>query len=626
MSTTTESRWPLTAGAAGLTGLALASLRTVQPAALAVCAAALWLASLGNIDVSRVSDLGLVSVLPISMLVAFGLLTWGYCLALRQQPLSVPLLLVHLLVLILIAYGTVALVEDEPRYHANWRLVGISDYVIRHGAVDGTLDAFSNWPGFFILSAFGSLVAGLDSPIRFAAWAPLAFNLMYLGPLVMVLESATSDRRLVWLGVWFFFLINWVGQDYLAPQGLNYCLFLATLGILLRWFKTPRPATPVWVDWLERLRPTAPLATRLRGWLAPVDGPSLPSQPAQRVGLMAILLALFAVMVSSHQLTPFFTLGAVGALVVLGRLRTRGLPVVMAVMVGAWLSYMAVPFLEGHLDWLTRDIGRVSSIVGENVGERMQGSAQHVFVVYLRMVMTVAIWGLAFCGGIRRLLRGQRDLTLATLAVVPFGLLALQAYGGEMLLRVYLFSLPAMLFFVAALFFPIPTAGRSWATTIAVGLSSLLLFGGFLFARYGNERMDLVTSDEVAAVSELYRVAEPGSVLMAGSWNLPWRAQGYEQYDYLILDYTQPRTREIFRNADVDALARRMETTDGQRAYLIITRSEEAEVDLFSGLPSGRLNRLEEALTASARFRVVFTNPDATIFTLADADGDGQPG
>jgi hypothetical protein len=626
MSTTTESRWSFTAGAAGLSGRALTSARTVPPAGLAVCAAGLWLASLGNIDVSRVSDLGLVSVLPVSMLVAFGLLTWGYCLALRQQPLSVPLLLVHLLVLVLIAYGTVALVEEQPRYHANWRLVGISDYVIRHGAVDGTLDAFSNWPGFFILSAFGSLAAGLDSPIRFAAWAPLAFNLMYLGPLVMVLESASCDRRLVWLGVWFFFLVNWVGQDYLAPQGLNYCLFLVTMGILLRWFKTPQPASPVWVDWLPRVRPTAPLATRLHRWLAPVDGPGLTtSTPAQRVGLMGIVLALFAVMVSSHQLTPFFTLGAVSALVFLGRLTTRGLPVVMAVMIGAWLSYMAVPFLEGHLNWLTRDIGRVSSIVGENVGERMQGSAQHVFVVYLRMAMTVAIWGLALCGGIRRLLRGQRDITLATLALVPFGLLALQAYGGEMLLRVYLFSLPAMLFFVAALFFPTPTAGRSWATTTAIGLSSLLLFGGFLFARYGNERMDLVTSDEVAAVSELYRVAEPGSVLMAGSWNLPWRAQGYEQYEYVILDYTEPRTREIFRNADVDALAGRMETTDGKRAYLIITRSEEAEVDLFSGLPSGKLNVLEEALIASPRFTLVFSNPDATIFTLADAAGDGQP-
>jgi hypothetical protein len=69
-----------------------------------------------------------------------------------------------------------------------------------------------------------------------------------------------------------------------------------------------------------------------------------------------------------------------------------------------------------------------------------------------------------------------------------------------------------------------------------------------------------------------------------------------------------------------------MRTTDGQQAYLIITRSEEAEVDLFSGLPAGRLNLLEEALTASPRFTVVFSNQDATIFTLADAAGDGQPG
>jgi hypothetical protein len=256
----------------------------------------------------------------------------------------------------------------------------------------------------------------------------------------------------------------------------------------------------------------------------------------------------------------------------------------------------------------------------------MQGSAQHVFVVYLRMVMTVAIWGLAACGAARRYLRRQRDVTLATLAVVPFALLALQAYGGEMLLRVYLFSLPPMLFFAAALFFATPTAGRSWTSTIGIGLTSLLLFGGFLFARYGNERMDLVTSDEVAAVSQLYRVAEPGSVLMAGSWNLPWRAQGYEQYEYVILDYTDPPTREIFRNADVDALARRMQTTSGKQAYLIITRSQEAEVDLFSGLPARRLNLLEEALTASPRFTVVFSNQDATIFTLADAAGDGQPG
>jgi hypothetical protein len=602
-----------------LTSVAAAWLRIVQPAGLAVCAAVLWGASLPGIDVRGMSDLGFVSVFPVSVVIAVGLLTWGYGVALGQQRLSVPILLLHLVVLILIVYGTLAFIEDEPRYHPTWRLVGISDYVMRHGAVDRNLDAFLSWPGFFILSAFVTEVAGLQSPISFAGWAPLAFNLMYLGPLVMILDSATSDSRLVWLGVWFFFLVNWVGQDYLAPQGLSYFLFLVTLGILLQWFKTPRPAPSAWVQWL---RPGTALATSLHGWIASPDPPSLPSQPYQRVGLMAVVLALFAVMVSSHQLTPFFTLAAVGALVVLDRLTPRGLPLVMAVMIGVWLCYMAMQFLEGHISWLTRDIGQVGATVVENVGNRVQGSPQHVFVIYIRLAMTVAIWGLALCGGIRRYVRGYRDLTATALAIVPFFLLMLQAYGGEMLLRVYLFTLPPMVFFAAALVYPTATAGRSRATNIAVGLGSLMLFGGLLFARYGNERMDLVTAEEVAAVRQLYRVAEPGSVLIAGSWNLPWRAQAYEQYDYVVLDYADARTRELFRNVDVDGVARRMQTENGKSAYLIITRSEKAEVDLFSGLPEGTLDLLEQELKASNRFEMIFTNRDATIFTLTSrSDG-----
>jgi hypothetical protein len=148
---------------------------------------------------------------------------------------------------------------------------------------------------------------------------------------------------------------------------------------------------------------------------------------------------------------------------------------------------------------------------------------------------------------------------------------------------------------------------------------SLALFGSFLFVRYGNERMDLVTSEEVAAVGELYRVAEPGSALFAGSWNLPWRAQGYEQYDYVVLDYGDDHIRQVFDTADVDDLARLMDDRHAyaKRSYLILTRSETAEVDLFSGLPEGALDRLDQALRASTKFEVLFSNRDATIFTLA---------
>jgi hypothetical protein len=52
---------------------------------------------------------------------------------------------------------------------------------------------------------------------------------------------------------------------------------------------------------------------------------------------------------------------------------------------------------------------------------------------------------------------------MAVLGVTPFLLPVLQPYGGEMLLRVFLFALPAAAFFVARLAFrrrPRDAAGR----------------------------------------------------------------------------------------------------------------------------------------------------------------------
>jgi len=57
-----------------------------------------------------------------------------------------------------------------------------------------------------------------------------------------------------------------------------------------------------------------------------------------------------------------------------------------------------------------------------------------------------------------------------------------------MLLRVYLFVLPSMVFFVASLL--LPRAGRPvhWIMTGVIGLVCVGMLAGFLFARYGNER------------------------------------------------------------------------------------------------------------------------------------------
>ena len=92
--------------------------------------------SLSRTDVSQMTDLGLISVLPLSFYVAIVLLTCGFCLELSHRPVRVAVVLPYIVVLIFVLYGTPALVEHMPRYASTWKHLGVTDYIVRHGAVD----------------------------------------------------------------------------------------------------------------------------------------------------------------------------------------------------------------------------------------------------------------------------------------------------------------------------------------------------------------------------------------------------------------------------------------------------------------------------------------------------------
>ena len=104
----------------------------------------------------------------------------------------------------------------------------------------------------------------------------------------------------------------------------------------------------------------------------------------------------------------------------------------------------------------------------------------------------------------------------------------------------------------------------------------------------------------------------PGSRLVAGGWSLPWRFQDYAVHDYRVLG--GPRAGPVLRNADARLLAEIIYRPD-QEIYFIITRSQKAQIDLFSGLEPGALDRLEQAVRVSDRFDLIFSNDDATLFS-----------
>jgi hypothetical protein len=556
----------------------------------------LWAVALERVDVREITDLGLVSVLPSSHLLAVLILSLSFCITLRLRPTSNGLPFLHVLVLVLLLYATPIILEEIPRVHVTWRHVGIVDSIVRNGTVDPNLDVYSNWPGFFLLFAFLSGAAGITDLLALAEWAPLYLNLLYLGPLFLLFRSITFDQRVCWLAIWFFYCTNWVGQDYFSPQGFSFFLYLSIFALIAAYFE--------------------PRATMIRKGRSDIATFARPD----RVGLILLVTILIAASVPTHQLTPIQIVISLAFVVALRRGQLASLLGLSAVLVAAWLVYVASPFLDGHLAEAVDDIGSLGSTLDANVGERIRGSADHLLVLRTRLALTAAVWGLAVLGFLRVWRANGRPCygLFAVLAVSPFALLGLQSYGGEVLLRVFLFSLPFMAFFAASLIYPTGQSGRTWrATTVAFAIS-VGLVASFGLARYGNERADTFTPDEVAAVEHLYRVAAPESVLIAGDENLPWKAQAYEQHSYVVLPDIAGWDDEITRGDD-RLLAARVADFMGKapaRSYLIITRSQKAAVDVLGKGPPGSLARLEDALTQSRDFKVIYANQDARIFTL----------
>jgi hypothetical protein len=581
----------------------------------------LWGLSLDNIDLRRMKDLGLISVLHPTFFVAFFLLTVSFSLVVNQRPVRAWILLLHLVVLIFMLHGTPALLYETLRYAWAWKHVGVVDYIQRHGSVSPTVTYFSayhNWPGFFALSAFITEVAGFESALGFANWAPVFFNLLNLGGLLLIIKSLTRDQRLLWLSVWFFFLANWVGQDYFSPQALSYFLYLVVLGICLAWFRgaalTPKVAITKW-------RPIDRVAWLLPKPLGPVsssDPVDRQTQPLARAGLMLILLLLLGVIVFSHQLTPLMAVFALTALVVFQHLSARSLPILVAVLIATWISYMAAGFLKDSSGTVIETIGRLFSNVDSNLIDTFQVSPGQAWVAIIGRGLTAFMGILALFAGIGRLCCGYWDLTAILLLIAPFTALGLSSYEGEMVFRVYLFALPFMAFFAAAVVYPSPISGTSLTTAaISVLLSSMLL-GGFFFAYYGKERLYHFTKNEFEAAQYLYNTAPKGSLLIEGTRNYPSRFKNYEIFTYLtIADEPEAAKRRLIDHP-VDNFSRWMHNDRYAATYLIITRSQKAEVDALGAMPPGSLDLIEQALKASPEFKVIYSNEDASIFILND--------
>ncbi|MGW7489226.1 lipopolysaccharide biosynthesis protein [Streptomyces sp. NPDC054786] len=567
-------------------------------ALLATALALFWLPlrGMGDAALDRMNGLGLISVLPAATLAGVVLLVAAFGAALWLSRQRRALLAAVLLLTVVALHALPAVLESEPRFPTAWQHLGFLDYLGRTGSAVPDLDARWSWPGFFAAVQFVAGACGVTDFTEVLRWWPLTVQLLYLAPLFLLLQAVRANWRAKWCAVWLFALCGWVGQDYFSPQGFTYLLYLAFVAILLVWFREPRPT------W---------------GIRRPGEAEVRPAGRGQLVTLLGVLIALFAASVAGHQLTPFVMLGVLTVLVLTRRSSLYGLPLLLGVLVVAWVGFLAEPYWSGHFDELFGGLGGIGGNVSSSVTDRIGGGdPTHKLVLYTRVALAGGVLALACWGVLRRRAAGFAERALPVLTFVPFLAFGMQSYGGEMALRVFLFALPGAGVLAALALFPRDTGTRRGLGPLAALLTGLILAIGFLVARWGNEPFERIRPGEVAAMDYLYAHDRPTVRLLWLSSDpvnsvtpaMPWGAKDMErvQYEPALAPRDPDRVGPVvtaLRNA-------------GPQSYLIVNHGQSESLRLDSGYRTDWEAGLRAALDRRPELRRVLSNPQAAVYEL----------
>jgi hypothetical protein len=374
----------------------------------------LWALGVSRTQATTVGPYGLPAALPAVFWMGIGLLLVSAAVELGHRHCSGRRMALHAVALTVMLYGTAPLVYPEGRYSWLYKTVGVVQYINAHGQLNQNIDIYQNWPGFFAFAAWFTKVAGVASPLAYAKWAQLVFELAALPLLCLVYRALGLSIRQRWLAVLLYFGSNWIGQDYFSPQALGTVLSLGIMAIALHWLCADAPAQG---------RPAEP---RARGKFLVMP--------------CVALASIYLVLTFSHELSPYMLIVQLGALAVFRQLRPRWLP--------ALLLAIAVAYLAPHFNFVNSHYGLLNSF-GDFIGNASPpafkagsvSTAQRL-IEHSQELLSLGMWGAALAGAWLRRRQGRTARTAFLLAFSPFSLLALLAYGQEGVLRVYLFSLP----------------------------------------------------------------------------------------------------------------------------------------------------------------------------------------
>lgn len=480
---------------------------------------------------------------------------------------------------IVIARGTASVLTEVPIYAWTYKHIGLVDYIqATNQLAPASVDVYNQWPGFFTLMAWFAEVTGAD-PVDVAHWFTPLIHLV-LAVLVFALGLGLRlGARAALTAAMIVEIVNWVGQDYYAPQAVGLLLAVAVLALLAH----------------SKTHPAA-------GYVS---------------------LVVFTALVPTHQLTPYWLCAVVFALVAFRRVRPRWLPL-------AYLA-IAVGYLLPRLQYV-RSYGVFTGsnpIDNATTNITTRGSDGRVFTMLVDRSLSAMVWLLA---GVAFIVLWRTVGAPWTAAIMGFSSLLLlggQSYGGEAIFRVFLYSLPgcAMLlapFVVRALDTAARWRGALWVS--AVSLLAVIAATAGLQGYYGSWQYVVITKNQLDQSRWLLsQNPDEATITVMAPAGWPERptadyvryALANPAYDRPLVFLKHSLSQGFPTPADLDRLEL-LARSGGNTLYLVLPRQTGIYSDYFGLFKPGAVPSLIEGLSARPTWIKIINDEDTVVFTYSE--------
>jgi len=511
----------------------------------------------------NMGDFGLVHSLSFFYFISLAMLLCSFLLAIKYESENGGRIKYFIIILLLISFIflTPVLIEETARFRYAYKVYGYTDYINRNGEINPFDVWYHNWPGaFFLISMLSKFIESND--FLFMTYFPFIIEILYFFPLYIFLKTLFQDEKKVWLGIWLFYIFNFINQDYMSPQALAYLFYLIFLSIVVK----------IGMNKNYDINGDMPFKF--------------------------ICILLFTGLVITHMMTPMIILSILIFSVLFlpnsKRFLYKYILVCTFILIG-WTYYGAHNYLNSYLlDFIDKSY-EMDLILEQNLENRVVGSPAHLIVSRLMIFTAFISIFFSAIGIFLSYYKKDKIFTTINLQMIALiGAILLSAfsssYGGELIMRVFLFTLPFVSFFIPQIF------GYS-NTKIFLILLIILLTPLNIVSHYGNEKYDYVSKAEIVSYDFFYNKIDDGNI----TGGFPSYAYKFpERYNYLY-----------FKNMEWNGNEYTVKT--GNHYNIMIARGDKVEYELFNNNVS-YINDIQNNILNSNNYVYFYSNGDMNMY------------